>query len=411
MHKPALLIRALWLPALLALGACQLTTTTPTPQAAAWSLSPTNSLSLPQASSPSETPTAVSTATSQPTATPEGLAIDVDKNINPLTGLPMLDAAILERRPVAVKITLYPRSNRPQWGLSLADIVYEYYHNNDLTRFHAIFYGHDAAQAGPIRSARLPDDTLMDMYGSVMAYASADYRIRERLANEHPGWQLVSILEGICPPQPVCRYDPEAFNYLLADTAAVSQYVLRGGGDATRQALEGMRFSATRPQGGEDVAQIYLRYSYADYAYWDYDAASGRYVRYQDAWEDIGGRDELYSLLTDRLTGQPIATDNVVVLYVPHFYFAYKAPANGQPATEVVDWQLSGRGLAYAFRDGQAYELEWVVEDGQVLGLEMADGAPYPFKPGTTFFQVVNVGSQVARTDEVWRFTFEPIEN
>ena len=67
------------------------------------------------------------------------------------------------RHPVAIKINNYPRSNRPQWGLSLADIVYEYYHNNDLPRFHAIFYGNDAPVLGVI-----PDQTIAE--GATFAY-------------------------------------------------------------------------------------------------------------------------------------------------------------------------------------------------------------------------------------------------
>ncbi|MQC27104.1 MAG: DUF3048 domain-containing protein [Chloroflexi bacterium] len=379
-----------------ALSACELTTTTPTPV--------TDGLATAAESQPAGEEIQAD-GVSAGTATP--LGVSVSKEINPLTGLPVPDSSLLERRPVAVKITLYPRSNRPQWGLSLADIVYEYYHNNELTRLHAIFYGQNAKLAGPIRSARLPDDYLMDMYGSVMAYASADSRIQDRLHSNHPGWQLVSILEGTCPPQPVCRYDPEAFNHLLADTAEVSAYVSRNGGDNTRPDLEGMLFETARPKGGEDVERITTRYSYAAYSYWAYDAVSGRYLRHQDSWEDVGGRNEVYELLTDRLTGTAIAADNVVVLYVPHFHFVYKPAANGLPATEIVDMDFEGRGQAYAFRDGQAYAVEWVRKGDGVLTLEFEDGTPYAFKPGTTFFQVLNVGSELERDGERWRFVFD----
>ena len=41
-----------------------------------------------------------------------------EEGVNPLTGLKVDDPSKLERRPVAVKINNYPRSNRPQWGLS-----------------------------------------------------------------------------------------------------------------------------------------------------------------------------------------------------------------------------------------------------------------------------------------------------
>ena len=40
-------------------------------------------------------------------------------NTNPLTGLTVTDSELLERRPMAIKITQYPRYTRPQSGLRL----------------------------------------------------------------------------------------------------------------------------------------------------------------------------------------------------------------------------------------------------------------------------------------------------
>jgi hypothetical protein len=314
--------------------------------------------------------------------------------------------ALLERRPVAIKVSNYPRSNRPQWGLSLADIVYEYYHNNDLTRFYAIYYGQDAAMAGPIRSARLFDDYLTETYDNELVYASADYRIRDRLEGKYPAWQLLYLLEGECPPRPVCRYLPGTYNHLLADTQEVSARIERVGGDNSRQPLSGMSFGPIAGSQGRSAAQIYVRYSYSAYTYWDFDPESGRYLRYQDTQEDFGGRGEGYELLTDQLTGEAIQADNVVVLYVPHFHFYYRAGNATTPAVEVVDMNFADGGPAVAFRDGEAFELQWVNEDGQVLYLVDEAGARYNFKPGNTWFQVINSDSQVESDQGIWRFEF-----
>ena len=76
-------------------------------------------------------------------------------NVDPLTGLVVSNPGLLDRRPIAIKVNIVPRSsNRPPWGLSYADIVYDYYHNDGYSRFHAIFYGSDAKLVGPIR---IPD--------------------------------------------------------------------------------------------------------------------------------------------------------------------------------------------------------------------------------------------------------------
>lgn len=324
-----------------------------------------------------------------------------------MTGLEVSDPAILQNSPVAVKISNYPRTNRPQWGLSLADIVYEYYHNNDLTRFYAIFYGQAAPLAGPIRSGRLFDSYLTDIYRAILVFASADSRILARLSAEHPAWQLISLLDGSeCPPRPVCRYDPQGANYLLTDTNAARAYAAARGGSATNPDLRGMTFAGESPAGGQAVPRIYAYYSYSAYAYWDYDAATGRYLRYQDTQEDLGARHEDYAPLTDRLGGQQIAADNVVVLYIPHFHSYYKAATGSEPAVEIVDMDFSSHGPAYAFRDGLAYELEWVLEDGQLLYLVDANGVRFPFKPGTTWFQVMNDDSRLIPGEGSWCFEF-----
>ncbi|KAA3643020.1 MAG: DUF3048 domain-containing protein [Chloroflexi bacterium] len=329
-------------------------------------------------------------------------------NVNPLTGLVVDDATILDRRPVSVKVNNYPRSNRPQWGLSLADIVYEYYHNNEIPRFHAIFYGQNASQVGPIRSARLFDDYLVDAYDSILNYGSADFRIRDRLAASGYGNRLVVLLEGSCPPTPVCRYEPAVLNYLVSDTAELTKWVTNLGVENGRQNLDGMAFQDQVPAASQgQVDRVYIRYSYAAYSFWEYDPGLRIYYRHQDTREDIGGAGEGYALLTDRLTGYHIAADNVVVLIIPHFYNHYQPPSNGTPAVEVVDMNFVGTGKAYAFRDGQSYELEWVrPTDGSTIYLQYPDGTRWPFKPGTTWFQVMSDLTLLEKVETVWRFQF-----
>jgi hypothetical protein len=80
-------------------------------------------------------------------------------------------------------------------GLSLADIVYDYYHNAGYSR-HAIFYGNDAELVGPIRLGRL---LIMSrfMYQSIFAYGSADILVNQRLLNSD--FQTESCLKVIPP--------------------------------------------------------------------------------------------------------------------------------------------------------------------------------------------------------------------
>ncbi len=366
----------------------------------------TPSLTQTDTPSPTFTPTPTKTSTPTPTATPAIYGpSDFPANIDPLTGLPASDAAILDRRPVAIKINIVPRrSNRPPWGLSFADIVYDYYHNDGYSRFHAIFYGSDADLAGPIRSGRLLDYELVHMYQSIFAYGSADALINQRLLNSDFSYRV--LLEGFaanCPPSnavPLCRIEPTTNDFLLADTAAVSTYMTNHGVDNDRQNLDGMYFNPVLQTGGEPGKQVYVRYSGDNYTRWDYDPQSGLYLRFQDNVFDTG-QGEDYTSLTDRLNDEQISASNVVVVLARHEYYQ-------QPPAEIIEILLSGSGTAYAFRDGQMYEVQWSRPTiNSVLTLTNADGTPFPFKPGKTWFQVVGVSTLAQQLEgDAWRFNF-----
>jgi hypothetical protein len=315
------------------------------------------------------------------------------------------DPNLLDRRPVSVKINIVPRTtNRPPWGLTFADIVYDYYHNDGYSRFHAIFYGSNAELAGPIRSGRLLDYELVHMYQGIFTYGSADALINQRLLNSDFSDRVV--LEGnnaSCPPtvsEPLCRYGPDTYDILLGDTKALSEYITKRGVDNKRQNLDGMSFDPEIQTGGVTGKQLYVRYSGDNYTRWDYVTSTGRYLRFQDEVFDTG-QGEDYAPLVDRLNDQQISAANVVVIYARHEYFQ-------QPPAEIVEILLSGTGPAYAFRDGQMYELQWNRQTTtSVLSLSYSDGTPFAFKPGNTWFQVVGVSTLADKqTTGAWRFNF-----
>ena len=355
---------------------------------------------------PTFTPTV--TETPLPTETPTPVVYgpsNFPETIDPLTGLEVSDPDMLERRPIAIKVNIVPRSsNRPPWGLSKADIVYDYYHNDGYSRFHAIFYGDDAKMVGPIRSGRLLDYELVHMYQSIFAYGSADVLINQRLLNSDFSNRIV--LEGYaspCPPTdaaPLCRYEPTTNDFLLGGTAELSAYVTSHGVENGRQNLDGMTFDSTIPTGGLPGNQVFVRYSGDNYTRWDYDPSTGQYLRYQDNVYDTG-QGEAYAPLIDRLNDQQVTSSNVVVLLVRHEFYQ-------QPPNEIIEILLSGTGTAYAFRDGQEYKVQWNrPSTNSVLTLSNPDGTAFPYKPGSTWFQVVGVSTVANQQNEAsWRFNF-----
>jgi len=313
-------------------------------------------------------------------------------NVDPLTGLQVANPALLERRPMLVKVSNMGRDNRPQWGLSLADIVFEYYTEEGSTRFAAVFLGNNADKVGPVRSGRFIDTYLVRGYKALFAFGSAYVAEMNRFMNsEFVDRLFIGFQES---NSPFSHFDPNGYNFLLVDTAALSDFATTKGVENGRQNLDGMSFKLEPPAGGQPVTQVYVRYSGAVYNRWDYNAATGRYLRFVDTANDYNDNNEQYAQLTDRLTNQPIAFDNLVVLYATHELYS----------PGIYDIQLTGSGDAVAFRDGQAYQVKWQRGSSDVVSLTNPDGTPFPFKPGTTWFEVIGTTSRLQQTNQSWRF-------
>ena len=349
---------------------------------------------------PSATPVTVDAASAiAPAVTADMSASPVPAAINPLTGLPVADPSLLQRRPVLVKIQNVPRESRPQWGLSLADIVYEYYIEYGDTRYAALFYGNNAEMVGPIRSARHIDQYIIETYEAIFIFGGAYQELYTLLSESSFGDRMVR--EGPNTFPALFRYEPKGDNFLLLDMNALPEIIERYAIENTRPNLEGMAFSETIPPGGAPAAQVFVRFSGGMYNRWDYDPDTHSYLRYVDAQNDIERTNPVYALLTDRLTGEPIRAANVVVLLAE--YESLREDA------EVYDVGLGqpGRGDAYLARDGLIYALKWERHaENDLLILTDASGAPFILRPGQTWFEVIGLASSVSPEDNAWRFTF-----
>jgi len=319
-------------------------------------------------------------------------------NIDPLTGLQVANPAILDRRPLAIKISNLPREIRPQSGLSLADIVFDYYTEAGGTRFIALFYGTDASMTGPIRSARFFDGDIVEGYKAVLAFGGAWVDVLNRLEQSDFANRLV--VED--PSTPLFRYDPNGMNELMVSTSALSSYITQKGVDNGRQNLGGMYFQLQSPTSGQPVSRIYVHYAAETYNRFDYDPTSGKYLRFEDTVDDPNnGETEHYAQLTDKLTGGPVSFDNLVVLYVSNNFYKHSKPG----ANEVIDIQFEGLGTGYAFRDGLEYPVNWARNTNDVVSLAVPSGGHYALKPGNTVFEIIGLNSNLKQSPQGWRFT------
>jgi hypothetical protein len=363
----------------------------------------TNTLVPPTATATPLPPTATSTPAPTATSTPlypidgigpTGFPADVD----PLTGLQVEEANILNRRPVVVKVENLPRSSRPQWGLSFADVVFEYYTEYGTTRFSAVYYGRNSEQVGPIRSGRWFDFNIVRMFKAIFVFGSAYGDLYSAFKQSEFGNRLV-LERGVSSCPTICRVDPNGYNYEVLNLTSLNEYLVTQSIDNSPQNQEGMFFKLEPPAGGVPVNQMFIRFSGSVYNRYDYDPSTGRYLRFSETKEDMDRLSAEYAPLTDRVTGEQIGVDNLVVIILRYD----RIPSSDN--REIFTMTMLGEGPAYVMRDGQGYEVRWKRStDGSVLSLVDADGNPFPYKPGKTWYEVIGLYSLFDKQENIWRF-------
>lgn len=386
------------------------------------SITPSPLPSSPTLQSPTSViPTATATedpgnpSTTADTAGPPPITATADPSLDPLTGLPAGNPALLNRRPLVIKISNYPREIRPQYGLNETDVVFEYYIEWLDTRFIGIFYGNDASQIGPVRSGRYFDEHVLRMYHAYYVFNFADPReYTYFLGGELQKWLVVPGY-GNCPPffqDRVSETITDVRHYeTYFDSTRFGDCLLAAGGDNARPVLRSATFDPAPPAAGIPVNKIFTHYSRCSYNYWEYNPATQKYLRFQEVSrnqapqhiDDCVDTPETYAPLLDALVNQQVTADNIVEIFVSHTF------ANqGEQQDEVYHINLVDSGKAFVFRDGIGLAARWARTDiDQPLQITDEGGQPIALRPGRTFFEVIGETSTVWSDGLDWHFDFQ----
>lgn len=308
--------------------------------------------------------------TQVPTALPDA------NEINPLTGLPVDNPENLLFSPILVSVSNFPVSVRPHSGLSFAPHVFEMTIGDGETRFLAIYYGSYGppdqmdVKLGSIRSGRLPYEDLRTMYSGLIVMAGAAPDVGAKL-------NATVFRESI------------SFNGIreLAEDRANK----KGSPE-----IEPILADATVQANGLDGTNLNIIWNYLNKVRWTYDAGSGKYLREQDKSD---GKDTYFPTI-DKLTGEQLSFDNVVLMSVEHNYL--------NPRKIEMNMLYVQKEPAIFFRDGKAYKIYWssLAPLGAIKFFN-ADGTPFPYKPGNTFYEVISSMDEVGlQEDGSWKVTF-----
>jgi hypothetical protein len=313
---------------------------------------------------------------------------DFPPGVNPLTGLPVGDPAMLLRRPIIVKISNAPPLVRPQAGIGAADLVFEHYAEGGLTRFSAIYYGQGTDRAGSIRSARIIDYELMPMYQGMLAFSGASVGV-ENLLN---GSEFADrLFKGVLFGLPYYWRDEaiEVPHNMFTNVNALWELATQQGINQPPD-LHGLAFNPTPPEGSVGATNVLdLRYRAARVR-WEYDAANGVYRR------SANGEGHF-----DANTLQQITAANVVVVYAEHNFTDIVESEFQGNVSYSIEIKLWFEGDAVLLRDGQRYEGRWIRPTRQdMIALRTRDNQFLYLKPGNTWFQVVRLPEQQTPEEE-----------
>ncbi len=302
--------------------------------------------------------------------------------VNPLTGLQVDDPALLNRRPLGIKIVNAPAAVRPQTGLAYADLVWEHELGGGVTRFTAFFLSRDVERVGPVRSLRLVDFNLARIYRSLIVFSGMSEGVRD--IRQGDPVMLALSFGGVEPCPALCRdetaiADGEPLEYTLyGNTAALRELAAEQGRNVTPEPVYGMAFAQATPEGGTavDSIDIALRQTVIR---WAWDAGSQRWLRWQDGAPHL-----------DTATEEQLSAANVLILEEEHTVQPEVAPNYWGPGNFAFSVNFIGSGRVYLFRDGQYFVGEWrrTEREAPLEYFDMA-GNVLPLKPGNTYVQLV----------------------
>lgn len=336
------------------------------------------------------------------------------ETINPLTGLSVSDPAVLNRRPIVVKISNAPPLVRPQAGIGSADIVFEHYAEGGLTRFSAVFYGQSPTRVGSIRSARLIDHELVPMVDGMLVFSGASIGVEKYIYGSEDVNARIEGAENTAPHGfiPPSEYAERAYkgvlyglpHYWRDETIPVPHNMFvnlasiwelaASEGHAQRPTLRGLAFHPEPlPNPTGTVNKIDIRYR-ATRVRWQYDPETGLYKRFADGQGHF-----------DANTLEQITAANVVVMYAEHTdtnIVESQFQGSISWSTQIAVW---GQNQVVLFRDGQRYDGYWTrTVREEIIALRAPDHEILYLKPGNTWFQIIRNPEQ-QNPDEEWFVT------
>lgn len=319
---------------------------------------------------PDDIPTAGPTATPQPT--PTAMPTPSAEPVQPLTGLPLGDARLLDQPAVAVKVSDV-RSAHPQVGVDRADIVFCEPIGVSYTRLAAVFHSDVPDEVGPVRSARPMDAALLSPLNPVFAHTMAAQWVMTYLAATATAESLGSlqvpadsgayVIDPARPAPDHVLVRPAALLALSQTASPAQPYFAYADADSEPSALAG------RP-----ATSVTVSYGPGWDVRWEFNASSGRYQRFEPWGAHV---------MAD---GTQVGATNVLVLQAESVLEKLSPGEGGAvPVLQLVDES----GPLLAFTGGRTVRGTWSKGDvDEPFVLTTRTGDPLLLAPGNTWVEL-----------------------
>jgi hypothetical protein len=293
----------------------------------------------------------------------------------PFTQLPgPADAA--EKPVLAIKIENDP-SVRPQYGLDMADLVFEELVEGGMTRFISVFQSEIPKEAGPVRSGRHVDASIVPTFADYFVFSGAARATLNYFAKTIPSTVVIST-EG-APGMHRTKYHPMPHNLFMYPQDLIDT------GKAAVSKTDGFFVKPTTdtPPVGTAINKVALKFSPASKPNWTWDAATKLWLR------DDGKKPHM------AISGNQLSATSLVVLKVTETDAGYKGSTGGYVPRTVV----TGTGKGYLIIGDTMTEVTWSKAD-EVSQMTLTDplGNVVHPAPGKTWVELITTSGDATFT-------------
>ncbi len=299
--------------------------------------------------------------------------------VEPLTGLPLEDPALLDQPAVAIKIDNAPEA-RPQVGINQADQVVEVLVEG-ITRLVAVFHSTGSDPVGPIRSGRSSDPDLVANYGSPLyAWSGGNATVRTEIRNAEVAGKLYDVGVDQSPADYYREGPPRAAPWNLFSSTTSLLALQPDDATGPPQIFEYRADGEELPAAASPTPGIRIVYRGGLEVIYAWDEARAGWVRFQRGTPHVDG------------DGVVVAPANVLVLITS--YRASSADSISPQALTV------GEGEALTLTAGSGITGRWERADPLTpWSLLDAEGQPVRLTPGRTWIALPEAGDVSVLTD------------